>query len=90
MSKAPEKPAARDARGGVARIDKTCTEMPVFDRAIEELRWTQNDPLPADEEGNILPGNDPLDEDPNDNGNEEQVDPEDRQQRPAPEPGPNS
>ncbi|MBJ2149810.1 hypothetical protein [Paracoccus sp. IB05] len=62
-------------------------EVPVFDRATDDLPWPQDETLPADDEGNILPGNDPLDEDPNDNGDEEQFDPEDRHQRRNPEAG---
>ncbi|MDR7124528.1 hypothetical protein [Pseudotabrizicola sp. 4114] len=56
-------------------------DAPVFDQATDDLPWPQDDTLPADEEGNILPGNDPLDEDPNDNGQNEQFDPEDIRRR---------
>lgn len=59
-------------------------ELPVFDRGQEDLPWPPDAALPADDEGNILPGNDPLDEDPNDNGSEEQFDPEDRRNSPLP------
>lgn len=45
---------------------------PVFDRGNEELPWSPDDALPMDDDGNILPGNDPTDEDPNDNGDLEQ------------------
>lgn len=57
---------------------------PVFDKAQDDLPWPQDDTLPADDEGNILPGNDPLDEDPNDNGQDEQFDPEDKISPPIP------
>lgn len=50
---------------------------PVFDEGQDDLPWPQDDTLPIDDDGNILPGNDPLDEDPNDNGDREQFDPED-------------
>ncbi len=50
---------------------------PVFDVGREKLPWRPEDGLPMDDDGNILPGNDPLDEDPNDNGDEEGADPED-------------
>ncbi|WP_103336329.1 hypothetical protein [Pseudotabrizicola formosa] len=56
-------------------------DTPVFDQATNDLPWPQNDTLPADDEGNILPGNDALDEDPNDNGQDEQFDPEDIRRR---------
>lgn len=56
-------------------------QVPVFDQATNDLPWPQDDTLPADDEGNILPGNDPLDEDPNDNGQDEQFDPEDIRRR---------
>lgn len=69
----PEAPPAGDAR-------------PVFDRGEENLPWPPDAALPADDEGNILPGNDPLDEDPNDNGAEEQFDPEDRRRKSLPDP----
>ncbi|PJF07999.1 hypothetical protein [Pseudorhodobacter sp. MZDSW-24AT] len=52
-------------------------QVPVFDRAQDDLPWPQEDTLNADSEGNVLPGNDPLDEDPTDNGDQEQFDPED-------------
>lgn len=50
---------------------------PVFDESEDHLPWTEDETLPIDDDGNILPGNDPLDEDPNDNGDREQFDPED-------------
>ncbi len=50
---------------------------PVFDEGQDDLPWPQEETLPIDDDGNILPGNDPLDEDPNDNGDREQFDPED-------------
>lgn len=49
----------------------------VFDASREKLPWNPEDVLPMDDDGNILPGNDPLDEDPNDNGDHEGSDPED-------------
>ena len=51
---------------------------PVFDKGFDDLPWGPDDALPIDEDGNILPGNDNLDEDPNDNGDLEQFDPTDR------------
>ncbi|NEX47912.1 hypothetical protein [Pseudotabrizicola algicola] len=54
---------------------------PVFDKAQDDLPWPQDETLPADDEGNILPGNDPLDEDPNDNGDQEQFDPDDMRRK---------
>lgn len=60
--------------------DETSEDKPVFDRG-DELPLPEEANLPADDEGNILPGNDPLDEDPNDNGAQEQFDPEDRRKR---------
>lgn len=53
------------------------TTPPIFDAARETLPWRPDDALPMDDDGNILPGNDPLDEDPNDNGDREGFDPED-------------
>lgn len=50
---------------------------PIFDQGAEELPWRPDDALPMDDDGIILPGNDPLDEDPNDNGDHEGADPED-------------
>ena len=50
---------------------------PVFDAGHEKLPWRKDDALPMDDDGNILPGNDPLDEDPNDNGDQDGADPED-------------
>jgi len=52
-------------------------EGPIFDQARERLPWPQDDLLPVDDELNVLPGNDPLDEDPVDNGDQEGADPED-------------
>jgi len=51
---------------------------PVFDQALEDLPWSPEDALPMDDDGNILPGNDTLDEDPNDNGDKEHNDPDDQ------------
>lgn len=51
---------------------------PIFDKALEDLPWSPQDALPMDDDGNILPGNDTLDEDLNDNGDMEHNDPEDR------------
>ncbi len=50
---------------------------PIFDRGHEKLPWSPVDALPIDDDGNILPGNDPEDDDPNDNGDQENADPED-------------
>ena len=50
---------------------------PIFDQGEEDAPWSEDDSLPIDDDGNILPGNDPLDEDPNDNGDREGGDPED-------------
>lgn len=58
-------------------------EEPVFDAAQNDLPWPQDDTLNADDEGNVLPGNDPLDEDPNDNGDQEQFDPADKDRKRA-------
>lgn len=74
MAKSPEVP-------GPKTNDLPPADEPVFDRGDDDLPWPQDETLPADDEGNILPGNDPLDEDPNDNGPEEQFDPEDIRQR---------
>jgi hypothetical protein len=49
----------------------------IFDAAREKLPWRPEDALPMDDDGKILPGNDPLDEDPNDTGDQEGFDPED-------------
>lgn len=70
----PQIPAAR-------RPGPQTEDSPVFDRGTEPLPPGSEDPLPTDEEGNLLPGNDPLDEDPNDNGAQEQFDPEDIRRR---------
>lgn len=87
MRKATGKPTAGDAGADTVPAENPVPEVPVFDRATDDLPWPQDETLPADDEGNILPGNDPLDEDPNDNGDEEQFDPEDRHQRRNPEAG---
>lgn len=50
---------------------------PVFDKGRETVPFSPGDALPMDDEGNILPGNDPADDDPNDNGDREGADPED-------------
>jgi len=55
---------------------------PVFDKGQDDLPWPQDDALPMDDEMNILPGNDTLDDDPNDNGDQEQNDPEDHKNLP--------
>lgn len=67
----PQKPLPKDE------------ERAVFDKAQNDLPWPQEDTLNADDEGNVLPGNDPLDEDPNDNGDQEQFDPEDMDRKRA-------
>ena len=41
---------------------------PIFDVAEQDLPWSQNDVLPVDDDGNVLPGEDDIDDDPNDNG----------------------
>lgn len=51
---------------------------PVFDRGEEDPVFGADDLLPMDDEGNILPGADPADDDPNDNGDLEQNDPDER------------
>lgn len=51
--------------------------VPVFDVAQEDPIFGDDDLLPMDDEGNILPGADPSDDDPNDNGDLEQNDPDD-------------
>lgn len=48
----------------------------IFDADIEQFPWSEDDALPMDDDGNILPGNDTLDEDPNDNGDKEGDDPD--------------
>lgn len=63
------------------REDRPDFDRPVFDRAIEDLPVTPEDSLPMDAEGNILPGADNLDEDPDDNGAEEQNDPDAKRRR---------
>ncbi|MEO7383073.1 MAG: hypothetical protein ABIV25_15175 [Paracoccaceae bacterium] len=55
---------------------------PVFDVGLDDLPWPQEHVLPIDDDGNILPGNDTIDDDPNDNGDLEQNDPEDRKPLP--------
>lgn len=50
---------------------------PVYDKGLEDLPWPPEDVLPIDDDGNILPGEDTLDDDPNDNGDREQNDPDD-------------
>lgn len=67
----------RDAADAPAPLD----DEPVFDRAQEDLPLSDDDPLNLDDDGNVLPGNDPLDDDPNDNGDIEQNDPEDQRRR---------
>lgn len=47
---------------------------PVFDRAEDHLPWPQDDVLPVDDDGNVLPGADDIDDDPNDNGDLEPID----------------
>ena len=64
-------------------IPEQTADRPVFDRGEEDLPLRDDAPLNSDEEGNVLPGNDPLDEDPNDNGDQEQFDPEDQRRRRA-------
>ena len=49
----------------------------VFDVATEQLPWSPEEALPIDDDGNMLPGNDPQDDDPNDNGDRDASDPED-------------
>lgn len=41
---------------------------PVFDIAQDDLPWPQDEALPVDDDGNLLPGADPMDDDPNDDG----------------------
>lgn len=72
-------PADLPATDPAAR--RPTADLPVFDRAQDDLPWPQDEALPADDENNILPGADPLDEDPNDNGPDEQFDPEDLRRR---------
>ncbi len=48
-------------------LDTTITP-PVFDIAANDLPWSQDDVLPVDDDGNVLPGEDDIDDDPNDNG----------------------
>jgi hypothetical protein len=48
---------------------------PVFDAGHDDLPWPQDDALPLDDDGNILPGADDTDDDPFDNGLDEQPDP---------------
>lgn len=47
---------------------------PVFDRSEDHLPWPQDDVLPVDDDGNVLPGADDIDDDPNDNGDLEPID----------------
>lgn len=61
--------------------DSETDDSPVFDRGLEPLPEGEENALNMDDEGNVLPGNDPLDEDPNDNGAQEQFDPEDIRRR---------
>ena len=41
---------------------------PIFDVAEQDLPWSQADVLSVDDDGNVLPGADEIDDDPNDNG----------------------
>lgn len=41
---------------------------PELDRADEELPQSQEELLPVDDDGNVMPGADEIDDDPNDNG----------------------
>ncbi|RRH72340.1 hypothetical protein EG244_15235 [Falsigemmobacter faecalis] len=68
-------------RPDATRTPDPLADEPVFDRAQEDLPLADDEPLNLDEDGNVLPGNDPLDEDPNDNGETEQNDPEDLRRR---------
>lgn len=74
------RPDPRQGRPVAASADPLADE-PVFDRAQEDLPLLDEEPLNLDDDGNVLPGNDPIDEDPNDNGDEEQNDPEDLRRR---------
>jgi hypothetical protein len=74
MAQSPKTPPEPENQSGDVPL-------PVFDRAADDLPWPQDGTLNADDEGNVLPGNDPLDEDPNDNGPDEQFDPEDIRRR---------
>ena len=58
-------------------IQPADNDAPIFDRAQEDLPWQPEDALPMDDDGNILPGNDTMDDDPNDNGDMEHNDPDD-------------
>ena len=55
----------------IPAIDRS---VPVFDIAADDLPFSDEDPLPLDDDGNILPGGDEIDDDPNDNGD---TDPDD-------------
>lgn len=50
---------------------------PIFDKGFDVFPWPKKDVLPIDDDGNILPGEDTLGEDPTDNGDREPNDPED-------------
>jgi len=78
-------PKATTADEARPLFERPRADTPVFDKGEEGLPWPEEAALPADDEGNILPGNDPLDEDPNDNGAEEQFDPEDLRRAPLPD-----
>ena len=41
---------------------------PIFDVAQEELPWSQDPIFSIDDDGNVLPGEDDIDDDPFDNG----------------------
>ena len=70
----------KDARMSVddPKTDLPADDMqPIFVKDSEKLPWSPADALPIDDDGNILPGNDPQDDDPNDNGDQENAYPED-------------
>lgn len=69
--------SAEDVKSTLEDSDPIDDGVPVFDQSREPLPFSPEDALPIDDDGNILPGNDPLDEDPNDNGDREGADPED-------------
>ena len=50
---------------------------PIFDKGLQDLPWPPEDVLPIDDDGNILPGEDTLDNDLNDNSDRDQDDPDD-------------
>lgn len=65
----PIKPApAKMDQGDAASLPKD-TQPPVFDVTEQDLRWSHDDVVIIDDDGNVMPADDPLDDgDPYENG----------------------